>query len=315
MISRRDYLRYSALAGAAGMLPGGWLAAREGNLIKRTIPGTDERLPIVGLGSSATFRRMAQSGDVSQLKDVIRTMIDNGGSVFDTAPSYGESEEVAGQLVQELDAKDKVFWATKVNVVPRGGSDADPAEARRQIERSFSYIGKDPIDLIQVHNLADVPTQLGILRELKEDGRIRHVGVTYTGEEGYDELASVMQNEPIDFIGVDYAVDNRSAAERIFPVAQDRGIGVLVYLPFGRTRLWNRVDGREVPDWAAELGVESWAQFFIKYAAAHPAVTAVTPATSKPHHMLDNIGAACGELPDAAMQRRMVEYVDALPSA
>ena len=315
MISRRDYLRYSALAGAASLLPGGWLAAREGNLIRRSIPGTDERLPIVGLGSSATFRRMAESDDVSQLREVIRTLVDNGGSVFDTAPSYGESEEVAGQLVQDLDAVDKVFWATKVNVVPRGGSDADPAAARQQIERSFSYIGKDPIDLIQVHNLADVPTQLGILRELKEAGRIRYIGVTYTGEERYDDLAAVMQSEPIDFIGVDYAVDNRSAAERIFPVAQDRGIGVLVYLPFGRTRLWNRIGNREVPDWAAEFGAESWAQFFIKYAAAHPAVTVVTPATSKPHHMLDNIGAAYGELPDAAMQRRMAEYVDALPSA
>lgn len=315
MISRREYLRYTALAGAASMLPGGWLAAREGNLITRTVPGTDERLPIVGLGTSATFRRLAAGDDVSALKAVIRTLLDNGGTVFDTAPGYGASEEVAGRLVQELDSAEKVFWATKVNVARRGGSGADPDAARRQIERSFSYIGKDPIDLIQVHNLADVPTQLGVLNELKQDGRLRYVGVTYTGEQRYDDLAAVMQNEPIDFIGVDYAVDNRNAAEQIFPVAQDRGIGVLVYLPFGRTRLWNRVDGREVPDWATEIGVESWAQFFIKYAAAHPAVTVVTPATSKPHHMLDNIGAAYGELPDAAMQRRMAEYVDALPSA
>lgn len=316
MISRRDYLKWSASAGALSLLPAALVSAQQGGgLMRRTIPGTDETLPIVGLGSSATFRRIAGSDDVSALREVIRTLLDNGGSVFDTAPSYGESEEVAGQIVQDLDAMDRIFWATKLNVVPRGGSNADPAEARAQLERSFSYIGKNPIDLVQVHNLRDVPTQLSLLKEEKAAGRLRYIGVTYTGEEGYPELASVMRREPIDFIGVDYAVDNRNAAEEIFPIAQDRGIGVLVYLPFGRTRLWNRVGDRPVPDWAAELGIETWAQFFIKYAAAHPAVTAVTPATSKPHHMLDNLGAGVGALPDEAMQKRMADLVDALPSA
>ena len=316
MINRRDYLKISAMAGATGLLPNGLLHALERrDLIQRTIPGTNEKLPVVGLGTSASFRRMAESDDVSPLREVIRTLIDNGGSVFDTAPSYGDAEEVAGRLVQELDAGENVFWATKVNVVPRGGEDADEAEARAQIERSFSYIGKDPIDLIQVHNLRDIPTQLSILKELKADGRVRYIGTTYTGDSGYPELARVMRSEDLDFIGVDYAIDNRSAAEQIFPIAMDRGIGVLVYLPFGRTRLWNRVGDRPVPDWAAELGAETWAQVFIKYAAAHPAVTVVTPATSKPHHMLDNLGAAVGELPDADLQKRMAEFVDGLPDA
>jgi aryl-alcohol dehydrogenase-like predicted oxidoreductase len=316
MISRRDYLKLSAIAGAASLVPGSVLAALDGQpLIRRTIPGTSEALPIVGLGTSATFRRMAATDDVSALRDVIRTLLDNGGTVFDTAPSYGDSEEVAGRIVQDMDATEKVFWATKLNVVPRGGTEADPDEARQQLHRSFSYIGKDPIDLIQVHNLRDVPTQMGILKDMKEAGHVRYIGVTYTGDEGYAELASVMQNEPVDFIGVDYAVDNRSAADAIFPIAEDRGIGVLVYLPFGRTRLWNRVGDRPVPAWAAEIGIESWAQFFIKFAAAHPAVTVVTPATSKPHHMLDNLGAGVGQLPDAALQRRMAEFVDALPAA
>ena len=316
MITRRDYLKISAAAGAASLCPASIARALDGqSLITRTVPGTSEELPIVGLGSSATFRRIAESDDVSQLKDVLSTLLDNGATVFDTAPSYGASEEVAGRLVQELDATDKIFWATKLNVVPRGGSDADPAAARAQLERSFEYIAKDPIDLVQVHNLRDVPTQLDILKEQKEAGRIRYIGVTFTGDRGYPELARVMREEPIDFIGVDYAVDNRTAADEILPLAQDRGIGVLVYVPFGRTRLWARVGDRAVPDWAADIGVESWAQFFIKYAAAHPAVTVVTPATSKPHHMLDNLGAGVGELPDAAMQQRMAEYVDALPSA
>lgn len=315
MISRRDWLKLSALAGAASILPAQLLhAAQHGGLITRTIPKSGEKLPIVGLGSSASFRTIAASDDVSQLRDVISTLLDKGGSVFDTAPSYGESERVAGEIVQQLDATEKVFWATKLNVVPRGGSTADADSAKKQIERSFSYIGKDPIDLIQVHNLRDIPTQMGILKELREDGRVRYIGTTYTGQSRLSELAAVMRSEPIDFIGVNYAVDDRAAAEQIFPVAQDRGIAVLVYVPFGRSRLWQRVAGREVPEWAAEIGIDSWAQFFIKFAAAHPAVTVVTPATSKPHHMLDNLGAGVGELPDAALQKRMADYVDALPS-
>jgi aryl-alcohol dehydrogenase-like predicted oxidoreductase len=218
-------------------------------------------------------------------------------------------------MIQELGATEKVFWATKLNVAPRGGGSADPDAARAQLERSFQYSGKDPMDLVQVHQLADVPTQLGILKDLKEAGRLRYIGVTYTGDKRYPDLAKVMREEPIDFIGVDYAVDNRKATEVILPLAIERGIGVLVYLPFGRTRLWARVAGKELPPWAADIGVESWAQFFIKFAAAHPAVTAVTPSTSKAAHMLDNLGAGVGELPDKAMQKRMADFVDALPSA
>ena len=316
MITRRDYLKYSVLTAAAATLPPQLTrAAHPEGRILRTIPKTEERLPIVGLGSSATFRSIAESDDVSALSEVLSTFFDNGGTVFDTAPGYGASEEVAGRIVQELGATEKVFWATKLNVAPRGGGAADPEAARAQIERSFKHSGKDPMDLVQVHNLRDVPTQLGILKDLKAAGRLRYIGVTYTGAERYPDLAKVMREEPIDFIGVDYAVDNRQAAEMILPLAIERGIGVLIYLPFGRTRLWARVAGQELPSWAADFGAESWAQFFIKFAGAHPAVTSVTPSTSKATHMLDNLGAGVGELPDEAMQKRMADFVDALPSA
>ena len=315
MLTRRQYLRNSALASAALALPPGLLQALEGDIIKRAIPSTGEKLPVVGLGSSATFRTVAQSDDVSALREVLSTLFENGGTVFDTAPGYGASEEVAGGLVQELDATERVFWATKVNVASRGGGSADPARARAQIERSFQHIGKDPIDLIQVHNLGDVPTQLAILKELKEEGRVRYIGVTFTGARRYPDLAKVMKEEPLDFIGVDYAVDNTESAAMILPLAQDRGIAVLGYVPFGRTRLWSRVRGRDVPEWAAEFGASSWGQFFIKYCLSHPAVTTVTPATSKAKNMLDNIGAAYGELPDEAMRRRMEALVESLPSA
>jgi aryl-alcohol dehydrogenase-like predicted oxidoreductase len=317
MFTRRDYLRSCALIGAACALPAGLLRAFEsGNLITRAIPKTGEELPIVGLGSSATFRSVAQSKDLSALTEVIRALVENGGTVFDTAPSYGASEEVSGQIAREVGMTQEIFWATKVNVVQRGsGGGADAAAARAQVERSFKRIGKDPVDLIQVHNLADLPTQMGIIKELKEEGRIRYIGTTSTRTSRYPDLEKAMNDYPIDFIGVDYAIDNRAAAERILPLAQELGIAVLIYVPFGRSRLFSRVSGIEVPEWAKEFGAESWGQFFIKYAAAHPAATCVTPATSKVKHMLDNMGAAYGELPDQAMLRKMEELIDGLPSA
>ena len=316
MLTRRGYLKNSALLGAASLLPAGLLRAFEsGDLITRAIPKTGEEIPIVGLGSSATFRRVAQSEDVSSLAEVMNTLIENGGTVFDTAPSYGASEEVSGRIARDNGITDKIFWATKVNVAGRGGGSADVNAAREQLERSFSRISKDPIDLVQVHNLADLPTQMPIIEELKQEGRIRYIGTTSTRTSRYPDLEKAMRDYAIDFIGVDYAVDNRVSAERILPLAQELGIAVLVYVPFGRSRLFSRVSGLNVPDWAIEFGADSWARFFIKYIAAHPAVTCVTPATSKPENMLDNIGAAYGQLPDEATRRKMQELIDGLPSA
>jgi len=317
MLTRRDYLKNSALIGAACAWPAGLLRAFEsGDLITRAIPKTGEELPVVGLGSSATFRSVAQSEDVSALAAVMETMLENGGTVFDTAPSYGASEKVSGQIARDGGMTDDIFWATKVNVVSRGSSGgADAAAARAQVQRSFDRIGKDPIDLVQVHNLADLPTQMGVIKELKEDGRIRYIGTTSTRASRYPDLEKAMHDYPIDFIGVDYAIDNRVSADRILPLARELGIAVLIYVPFGRSRLFSRVSGMDVPDWAKEFGADTWGRFFIKYAAAHPATTCVTPATSKPKHMLDNIGAAYGDLPDKVALRKMEELIDALPSA
>jgi aryl-alcohol dehydrogenase-like predicted oxidoreductase len=316
MVTRRDWLKYTAAAGASLALQPRLLRAQgAGPLLTRTIPSSGEELPAVGLGSSLAFRSAASTEELSAVREVLRTLIENGGKVVDTAPAYGVSEEVSGRIAQELGIHEELFWATKVNVAGRRGGSADPAAARAQIETSFRYIGRSQIDLIQVHNLGDVPTQLGILKELKEQGRVRYIGVTTTDDRRYPELARVMREEPVDFIGVDYAVDSRIAAERILPLAQDRGIAVLNYAPFGRRRLWARVRGREVPAWAREFDATTWAQFFIKYVVANRAVTVVTPATSKPANMLDDLDGGRGRLPDAAMRRRMEEVVDALPSA
>lgn len=322
MPTRRECLKFSIAAAVAAALPHGRVLASEATepaaspLLTRAIPSTGETVPLVGLGSSATFAQVARSEDVSALREVLQALVEGGGSVFDTAPSYGASEEVAGDIARELGITDKIFWATKVNVAGRGeDARADPAEARQQIEISFKRIGKDKVDLAQVHNLADIPTHLGILNGLKEEGRVRYVGVTSTSKPAYPRLIEAMENEPIDFIGVDYAIDNRDVEEAILPLAQARKIGVLVYLPFGRTRLWDRIGDRELPAWASEFDAASWAQFMLKFVAAHPAVTCVTPATSKAKHMADNLGAARGRLPDEAQRQRMVEFVESLPPA
>jgi aryl-alcohol dehydrogenase-like predicted oxidoreductase len=316
MISRRKWLGLTLGAGAALALDTPLLRALQSReLITRAIPSTGERVPLVGLGSSATFAQVARGEDVAALREVFTTMVEHGGTVFDTAPGYGASEEVAGRIARELGITDRIFWATKLNVAPRGGGRADAQAARAQLETSFQRIGKPQIDLIQIHNLGDIRTQLPILREYKEQGRVRYIGVTTTFENQYAELVQLMRDEPLDFIGTDYAIDNRHAEETILPLARERKIGVLVYAPFGRTRLWNRVSGRDVPAWASEFDAHSWAQFFLKYVASNPAVTAITPATSRARNMADNMGAATGRLPDEATRRRMIEVIDALPAA
>jgi aryl-alcohol dehydrogenase-like predicted oxidoreductase len=316
MLNRRDWLGITAGAGATlALTPRLLEAIQQGQLIRRAIPSTGEQVPVIGLGSSATFSQVARSDEVTALKDVFKAMTDRGASVFDTAPSYGASEEVAGRIVNELGVANRMFWATKVNVAGRGAGTADPAAARAQIDRSFGFFKQPKIDLIQVHNLGDVPTQLGILRELKQNGRIRYTGVTTTSDGQYDQLETLMRNEPMDFIGVDYAVDNRGVEEKILPLAMEKKIGVLVYVPFGRTSLFRRAAGKELPDFAKEFDATTWAQFFLKFIIAHPAVTAVTPATSQAKNMIDNIGGGIGRLPNDAMRKRIVEFVDTLPPA
>jgi aryl-alcohol dehydrogenase-like predicted oxidoreductase len=314
MINRRQWIGMALGAGATlGLGPRLASALAPGSMITRSIPSSGESIPVVGLGSSATFRSVAESEDAKGLGEVLQAMVERGATVFDTAPSYGASEQVAGRLARDLGLTKKLFWATKVNVA-RGGA-ADPAAARAQVEESFRRFGTGTIDLIQVHNLGDVPVQLGILKELKAAKRVRYIGVTSTSKEQYAELARVMREEPLDFIGVDYAVDNRSVEETILPLARERRIAVMVYVPFGRTRLFQRVGERPLPAWAAEFDATSWAQFFIKYVLGHPAVTVVTPATSKVKHMVDNLGGGTGRIPDEATRRRMASLVDALPAA
>lgn len=313
MLTRRDWLTLTAGAGAALAFDPIRLLAQQ-PLIMRAIPSSGEKVPVVGLGSSATFSQVARSEDVSALRDVLKALIEQGGTVFDTAPSYGASEEVAGRLGGELGLTDKIFWATKVNVAGRGGGAADPAAARAQIEASFTKLKKAKLDLIQVHNLGDVPTQLGILKEMKKAGKVRYIGVTSTNKSQYAELQTIMKNEPLDFIGVDYAADNRDVEEVILPLAQEKKIAVLAYAPFGRTSLFRRAANTPLPGWAKEFDATSYAQFFLKFCLSHPAITAITPATSQAKNMIDNLGGGMGRIPTAAQREQIIKFVDALPA-
>jgi aryl-alcohol dehydrogenase-like predicted oxidoreductase len=319
MISRRDWLRISAAAGAALSLKPDLISALQSmEEVRKPIPSTGEMIPVIGLGG----RWISYNADPQELaahRAVLQALAAGGaGRLWDTASGYGggASEEYSGQWAQEDGFADDIFWATKVNVAGGrgGGSSADPAAVRAQIERSFERLRVPVIDLNQVHNMGDPPTQLGILQEYKEQGRIRYIGITTTSGGQYDALEQVMREYPIDFIGIDYAIDNRSAEERVFPVARDEGVAVLVYLPFGRSRMWNRIGDRPLPAWAAEFDASTWAQFMLKFVVAHPAVTVAAPGTGDPEHMVDNIGGGMGRLPTPDHIQRMIAWEASLPS-
>jgi aryl-alcohol dehydrogenase-like predicted oxidoreductase len=316
MINRRDFIGISAGIGATlSLTPRLLHALAQGQLIQRAIPSTGEQIPVIGLGSSATFAQVARAEDVTALRAVFQAMADRGARVFDTAPGYGASEQVAGRLVNEMGIASKMFWATKVNVAGRGSGAADPAAARAQIERSLEIFKQSKIDLMQVHNMGDPPTQLAVAREFKKAGRVRYIGITTTSDSQYPALEQVMRNEPLDFIGIDYAADNRGVEEKILPLAMEKKIGVLAYAPFGRTSLFRRVGTTPLPEFAKEFDATTWAQFFLKFILAHPAITAVTPATSQAKNMIDNIGGGIGRLPTEAHRKMMISLVDALPAA
>jgi aryl-alcohol dehydrogenase-like predicted oxidoreductase len=314
MITRRQYLKASAAITLSTAMGLDRLRAQSSQpLIMRAIPKTGELLPAIGLGSSANFSNMARNEDFEAVRSVMSALHTEGGRIFDTAPSYGASEEVSASIANELNIHNELFWATKLNAVERGSDRADPSAARDQLETSFTRINRQMIDLIQVHNVSDVATHLPILKEYVQEGRVRYVGNTTWYPEQYEDLKKSISNDELDFIGIDYAIDNRSNGDDILPLAMDHGVAVLVYAPFGRDRLWSRVAGVALPEWASEIGAETWAQFFLKFVLAHPAVTAATPSTSRPANMIDNMGACYGELPDEAVQKRMLQFIDALP--
>ena len=305
-ISRREMLKVGVGTGA-GLLLGELPAfGQDRALLMRAIPSSGEEIPAVGLGSARTFNVGSSGEERAPLTEVLRLFHELGGRFFDTAPSYGSSESVAGQLVQELGIQDDLFFATKIST--GGGREA----GLEQEEGSLRSWGRDTIDLNQVHNLRDVDIHLRTIRRAREEGRTRYVGVTTSFPRQYEEMEQVLRTEELDFVQINYSIGEREAAERLLPLAQDRGIAVVVNEPYNVGRVFGAVSGRELPEWAVEFDCRSWGQFFLKYILSHPAVTVIIPATSDPAHLVDNMGAGVGRLPDERTRARMEELFDSL---
>jgi diketogulonate reductase-like aldo/keto reductase len=298
-VTRRRVLGLMAAA-AAGPGPAGATAP----LLERPIPSSGERLPAVGLGTWRTFDVAASAAARAPLREVVQRFVALGGRVIDSSPMYGAAEAVAGDLAADLGVADRLFLATKVWT---SGREAGIA----QMEQSLRRLRARRLDLMQIHNLLDWRTHLRTLREWKAAGRIRYLGVTHYTASAYDELERVLRAEPLDFVQVNYSLGEREAERRILPLARERGIAVLVNRPFAEGGLFRRVRGRPLPDWVAEIGCESWAQVFLKWILAHPAVTCAIPATSRPQHLVDNMKAGTGALPDEATRERMAALVAA----
>ena len=303
--SRRELVKLGLGAAAFSSLGTLRETFAQTSLITRAIPSSGERIPVIGIGT----RDFGGGTPVerSEIKEVLKRLPEVGGRVIDTASGYtgGTSETMIGELISELGNRSSVFLATKVNATGK-------QEGRADIEQSFRRLRTDRLDLIAVHNLRDTATQLATLRELKQAGRIRYLGITTSADEQYGEFERLMRTETLDFIQFDYAIDDRAAGERFLPLAADRRMAVMINLPFGRRRLFSTVQNQALPDWAAEFDCKSWAQFFLKYIVAHAAVTCAIPGTRRVAHLLDNIQAAQGKLPDAAMRRRMEQFIDKL---
>jgi len=312
LYSRREVLKLGVGAGAAlalgqDILGASTLPLQEGQLLK-TIPSSGETIPAVGLGTASSFSRAARTPEEhAELREVLRLFTDLGGTLIDTAPTYGSSEQVMGELVREIGNADKIFMATKISRVQ------GREEGMAQVKQSEERLAPGNIDLNQVHNLGDWQTQLALLRELKQEGRVRYLGITTSRDQQYEALEPILRTEELDFVQFDYAIDNRNAEQALLPIAMDRGIATLINGPFGRTRLFTRVGDRPVPEWAQEFGASSWGQFFLKWLLGNPGVTVPIPATSDPGHLRDNMGAGLGRVPDAAERKRMADFIDGLP--
>lgn len=298
-MNRRDVLKSLAAAGAGAATGAPLMGSDEGPArITRPIPKGGELIPVIGLGTSRVFDVGSSESERAAVKAVLEALVESGGRVVDTAPMYGRAEGVVGELVAAAGLRSRLFLASKVRTT---GHDAGLA----QLETSLKLVGAGRMDLMQVHNLVDVKTQLATLRKLKEAGRIRYVGVSHWNASGHAELEQTLRDEALDFVQLNYSIVEREAEARLLPLAIERRVAVLVNRPFARGDLFDRVKGKPLPDWAASFDATSWGQFFLKFVVSHPAVTCAIPATAKVEHLRDNMAAGFGRLPDQATRERM----------
>jgi diketogulonate reductase-like aldo/keto reductase len=274
-------------------------------MLTRAIPSSGEKLPVIGLGTWRAFDVDLNADTHRQLEDVLSLFVKLGGRMIDSSPMYGRAEEVIGDLTSSLGMRDKLFLATKVWTQGQ-------QSGIQSMERSMSLLRTNRIDLLQVHNLVDVNTQLATLQDWKQQGRIRYTGITHYESGALDEIEKLMRSHKFDFLQINYSLMEPEAEERVLPLAQERGVAAIANRPFGSGDLFGKVRSKPLPDWTAEIDCRSWAQFFLKWIVTNPAITCAIPATDKARHLEDNIQGGIGRLPDAKMRRRMAELVSSL---
>ncbi len=302
-MTRREATRVISGTAAGLLLPIGVRAAGESStMLTRAIPSSGEKIPVIGLGTWQVFDVDLAPANEKQLGDVLSLFVKLGGRVIDSSPMYGRSEEVIGTLGAKLGITEKLFLATKVWTQGKQAG-------KESMERSLRRFRVKRVDLMQVHNLVDLSTQLATMRDWKAQGRLKYIGVTHYNSGAFDDVEKVLKSEKLDFLQINYSIGEREAGERILPLAQEKGVAVLINRPFGGGDLFSRVRSKPLPDWAEEMGCKSWAQVLLKWIVAHPAVTCAIPATDKVAHMEDNMGGGRGPLPDDKMRRRMVEFL------
>jgi len=299
MYGRRDVLRTGAALGLLAASP--WLRAEAASgMLTRKVPATGEALPVIGAGTSGSFEVEAGSAQYQQLKQVLKAFFDGGGKVIDTSPNYGGADAILGQLLEEGGWHRQCFIATKIAADSR-------ADAEAQWAGTLKSLRTDKVDLLQIHNLRDWQRQLPYARELKAQGKTRYIGITHYLASGQDDVERIVRSEKLDFIQINYSVNSPEAAKSLLPLCQDKGVAVLINRAFDDGRLFAKVKDQPLPGWAAEAGVSSWAQLFLKFAISHPAVTAVIPATSRPDRQLDQLKAGSGALLSQTQQQALIE--------
>jgi diketogulonate reductase-like aldo/keto reductase len=270
-------------------------------MLTRNIPSSGEILPVIGLGTWQTFD--VDSSRYSALKDVLTCMNKTGGRLIDSSPMYGKAEEVVGTVTGTIAEQNDFFYATKVWTQ---GAEA----GKQQIDASYRLMKRKVMDLVQIHNLVDWQTHLPYLRQLKNDGRLRYIGITHYQDSSHDALAAVIKKEPIDFVQFNYSVFSRQAEAYLLPLCADKGIATLVNRPFGEGSLFRKVEHKKLPAWAADADIQNWSNYFLKYIISHPAVTCVIPATGNPVHALQNFQAGTGLMPDKTILKKMIAFID-----
>jgi aryl-alcohol dehydrogenase-like predicted oxidoreductase len=303
-LTRRELVRWIAGGALASALPS---RADEParTMATRPVPGSREAVPVIGMGSSNTFDVGVSDEERAPLGDVLGALVEAGGRVIDTSPMYGRAEQTIGDLVAALGLRPRLWFATKVWTRGREAGE-------RQIEESFRRLRTDRLELLQIHNLLDWREHLPTIRSLQQQEKVRYSGITHYRADAHAELERVLGAERFDWVQFNYSLAEREAEQRLLPFCMDRGVAVMINRPFADGALFARVRDKPLPPWAAEVGCSSWAQYFLRFAISHPAVTCAIPATSKPHHMRDNAAAGAAPLPDEQQRRRMAEYFQAL---